>query len=334
MSEPRARPHDFTLIVLPESFGSSVAVSVDFLDAARTLAPHHGVPAPRWRLRSLDGGTVRFSSGLSLETTRLNVRSAGEGAIWIVPGLSLTTERAVREGLQHPAVRRLSALLARHVRRGGRVAATCSAVFLLAAEGLLSGRRVTTTWWLAPLMRQLAPDCVVDADRMVCADGPIITAGAAMAQTDLMLHLLRAQCGAPLAQALSRFMLVDAREAQARYVVPEVLAGGDALTARIVDLVERALPAPMSVADLADALCVSERTLARHVQRVTGRSTLALIQAVRVRRARALLEQSRMPVEAVAAAVGYADATALRRLMKRAAGGSPRQFRPAVHRGV
>ena len=63
---------------------------------------------------------------------------------------------------------------------------------------MLQGRRATTSWWYAALLKRMAPDCTVDVDRMVCADGPVVTAGAAFAQTDLMLHLLRERCGSAL----------------------------------------------------------------------------------------------------------------------------------------
>jgi len=220
-------------------------------------------------------------------------------------------------------------LLRAHVARGGRVAAGCSAVFLLAFAGLLEGRRVTTTWWLAPLLQRMEPACRVDAAQMVCADGPIVTGAAAFAQTDLMLHLLRDACGAPLTALLSRYLLVDGRNTASRHALPEALATGDELVARIVARVEQALPEVPSVASLAKALCMSERTLARRVQRATGHSTRTLLQSVRLQRARALLERSRMPVEQVAAAVGYDDPTALRRLLRKRAGVSPRAYRPA-----
>ncbi|HEX5514923.1 MAG TPA: helix-turn-helix domain-containing protein, partial [Gammaproteobacteria bacterium] len=74
----------------------------------------------------------------------------------------------------------------------------------------------------------------------------------------------------------------------------------------------------------------SERTLARHVRKATGKSTLALVQSVKLRRARALLETSRMTIEQVAEAVGYQDSTALRRLMKKVTGANPSRYRPAV----
>jgi transcriptional regulator GlxA family with amidase domain len=214
-----------------------------------------------------------------------------------------------------------------HVEQGGHVAASCSAVFLLEFAGLLNGRRATTAWWLAPALQRLNPHCTVDADRMVCRDGPIITAGAAFAQADLMLVLLRQACGAELVERLSRLLLLDARHAQSKYVIPEVLARGDQLLARLVARIDSALPTCPAVSELAQAIGVSERTLNRHVQRAAGCTTRSLIQSVRLRRARSLLEQSGMSVEQVAAAVGYEDSTALRRLMRKAIGASPRQLR-------
>lgn len=75
---------------------------------------------------------------------------------------------------------------------------------------------------------------------------------------------------------------------------------------------------------------MSERTLSRHVHKATGKGTLALVQSVRWQRARTLLETSRMGVEQVAEAVGYQDATALRRMMRKTAGATPSRYRPSV----
>lgn len=322
--------HDFTLIAIEGGFGSGVAVSLDLLRGAASFAPRAGAPQPRWRVCSVDGGAVSLQSGLQLASQPLPPADEDDRSTWIVPGLGLGSEEALQEGLQRPDVARLVDALRRHAARGGRIAAGCSGVFLLGAAGLLAGRAATTAWWLAPLLQRLHPGCRVDATRMVREDGPIVTAGAALAQTDLMLHLLRRTCGAKLVATVSRMLLVDAREAQSDYVVPEVLANGDELVARIVARVEAALPDVPSVAALARDFCVSERTLGRRVRRVTGHSTLALLQSVRLRKARSLLERSRMSVEQVAAAVGYDDPTALRRLMRKAGGASPSQYRPGA----
>lgn len=162
---------------------------------------------------------------------------------------------------------------------------------------------------------------------MVIEDGAIITAGAAMAQTDLMLHLLRTRFGIGIADAVTRVLLIDARQAQAPFVVPGMMSMGNELIAQITAHVESMLPRMPTVEELAAKFCISERTLARHVKAATGRGPLALLQSVRLNKARALLENSRLSVNEVAARVGYGDATALRRLMRKTTGATPRQFR-------
>jgi transcriptional regulator GlxA family with amidase domain len=321
---------DFTVVVLEGAYATSVAVTLDMLAAAAALAPRLGLAVPTWRLVSAHGGPVQLRSGLSVDTAKLSVRSSNDRSVWVVPGVGLDTPTAIQQRFGDDDVRLVLAALRRHAKTGSGVAASCSAVFLLQAAGLLEGRRVTTSWWLAPLLKRLAPECTVDADRMVCADGPIVTAGAAFAQTDLMLYLLRAHGGNALADQVSRVLLVDGRQAQAPFIVPEVFSSGDDLIGRLAARIEAALPEPPKVGQLAREFCMSERTLARHIKRATGMSTLALVQSVRQRRARALLGGSRMTIEQVAVAVGYQDATALRRMMKRFAGANPSRFRTAT----
>lgn len=319
--------HDFTVLVLPGAFNSSVAVTLDILGAAQAVAARAGVAPPRWRLCSVHGGPVSLRAGMSLETTRLPVRPRDDRSAWVVPGLGLNTPGEIRRCLESEDAAKAIAGLVRHARAGGQVAASCSAVFLLNAASLLDGRRATTSWWYGPLLQQMAPGCTVDVDRMVCADGPVVTAGAAFAQTDLMLHLLRERCGSALTDLVSRMLLIDGRQAQSPFIVPELLANGNDLVARLAARVESALPDAPAVSVLAQEFCMSERTLSRHIRKATGKSTQALVQSVRLRRARALLETSRMTVEQVAGAVGYQDATALRRLMKKMAGANPSRYR-------
>ena len=321
---------DFTILLLPGAYASSVALTLDMLSAAQAMAPGAGVAAPRWRVFSADEALLRLSNGLQIEGKPLPARLRADGSVWVVPGLGITSATAVAKRLTQPDASRAARALKAHARAGGSVAASCSAVFLLQAAGLLTERRVTTTWWLASHLQALEPRCTVDADRMVVADGPVITAGAALAHTDLMLALLRKRCGAALADAVSRVLVIDARQAQSPFVVPALLASGNELVGRLTARIESALPNPPSVSTLAEEMCISERTLARRVRAATGRSTLDLVQSVRLSKARMLLETTRLPVEQVAEQVGYGDATALRRLMRKVAGATPRQFRYSV----
>jgi transcriptional regulator GlxA family with amidase domain len=323
--------HDFTVLILPGAYGTSVAMTLDVLHAAAALAPRVKRPVPTWRVWSPDGGSVPLRGGLCIGTRAMPGRWRADASTWIVPGLGVDSPADLAARLAGMDAGRAIDSLRRHGACGGAVAASCSAVFLLQAAGLLAGRRVTTSWWLAHELRRIEPRCIVDADRMVCADGPVSTAGAAFAQSDLMLHLLRTRFGTALADAVGKVLLIDGRQAQAPYVVPSMLSNGNELIRRLTRRIESSLPRPPSVAALADEFAMAPRTLARHVRAATGQGALALVQSVRLNRARMLIESSRMTIEQVAEQVGYGDATALRRLMRKAAGATPSRFRSGVH---
>lgn len=323
--------YDFTVLILSGAYASSVAQTVDILSAACTLAERLGISIPRWRVYSAAASPARLGNGLSIEARPLPKYLREDRSTWIVPGLGVHGLANLRKRVKEPdalvAIRGLQS----HARRGGRLAASCSAVFLLQAAGLLVGRRVTTSWWLAPSLKRLEPRCLVEAERMVVADATLTTAGAAMAQIDLMLHLVRQQCGPELADAVARVLLIDGRQAQSPFLLPALMTDGNHLIGALISRIESSLPNPPTIGDLAAEFCMSKRTLSRHVQSATGRSTLDLVQGVRLRRARMLLESSRLTVDQIAEQIGYADATAFRRMMRKFAGGTPSKFRPSVY---
>ncbi len=314
---------DFELLLLDGTNPSGVAMTRDILAAAALFAARSGVAAPTWAMRSPAGGRVRLQGGIEAVTTRLAGSRRGARPLLLVPGIWVGGAAELRVRIDAEDCRLAIRHVAQHVAAGGTVAASCSAVFLLQAAGVLAGRQATTTWWLAPELARIAPDVRVEADHILCVDGPVITAGAAFAQSDLMLYLLRTRFGARLADGVSRVLLLHERSRQSQFVVPAMLATGDELVSRLTRRVEAALPEVPSVALLARELRVSERTLGRHVQHATGMGTNALIRSIRLHRARSLLQSSRMSVEGVAAAVGYGDATALRRLVRKATGMTP-----------
>ena len=326
--------YDFTVLILSGAYSSSVAQTLDILSAACTLAGRLGIPMPRWRVYSAAASPTPLGNGLSIEARPLPKNLSDGRSTWIVPGLGVHGLSNLGKRFGQPdaqvAIRGLQA----HAKRGGRIAASCSAVFLLQSAGLLVGRKVTTAWWLAPSLKRLEPRCIVEADRMVISDATITTAGAAMAQVDLMLHLIRQEFGPALADAVARVLLIDGRQAQAPFVVPALMTGGHELIGALTSRIESALPNLPTIGDLAAEFCMSKRTLSRHVQSATGRSTLDLVQGVRLRRARLLLETSRYTIDQIAEQVGYADATAFRRMMRKFAGGTPSKFRPSAYETV
>lgn len=320
--------HDFIVTVLPGAHATSVAATLDILAAASAIATRQAQPGPRWQVVSPAGGPVRLGSGFMVDTRPLPVRPVAGRPVWVVPGLGMASPRRAQALAEDPGVQAVVHRLQRAAARGSTVAASCSGVLVLAEAGLLDRRRATVSWWLAPLLRQRAPLCRVDEMRMVIEDGAVVTAGAAFAQADLMLWLLRRRFGQALCDAVARALLLDGRQLQAPYIDAGAMNAGHDLLARIEAQVRATLPAAPTVQALAEALAMSPRTLARHVQAASGRSPLALIQSVRLAQARALLEGGGLPVEEVAHRVGYRDATALRRLLRKSYGATPRQMRP------
>ena len=314
---------DFEILVLEGTNPSGVAMTRDILEAARLFALRTDQAVPTWSFHSPSGGAIRLQGGLSIDTRPLPARKMAQGAVVVVPGIWVESAQGIRDRILAEDARDLIAYLGRRGQSGAVVAASCSASFFLQAAGLLDGKRATTTWWLAPELSRMAPATRVEGNRILCVDGSVITAGASFAQSDVMLYLLRQRFGTALAEGVSRVLLLHERSEAAQFVVPAMLASGDVLVSRLTQRVEAALPDVPTVAQLARELHVSERTLSRHVRHATGMGTNAMLQSIRVHRARALLQASRMTIEQVALAVGYRDATALRRLMRKAVGTTP-----------
>src|SRR5215207_2271637 len=144
---------------------------------------------------------------------RSNVDLRGTELV-IVPGLGTASADELDTKLKSPMCRRAGDMLTRAHATGAMLAASCASTFLLAEAGLLDGRRATTTWWLAPLFRQRYPKVELLTDRMVVADWPIATGGAAMAQMDLMLAVVGRFAGTGLARACANYLLLEERRSQ------------------------------------------------------------------------------------------------------------------------
>lgn len=320
----------FNILLLEGAYASSVALTVDILSAAVAIAPSMKLSKPQWKLYSMAGGDVQLSNGMHMSSQALAGKRLPKAGLWLIPGIGITSADMAQVRLGQSDAIAASALLTKVHLAGASVCASCSAVLLLAQAGLLVDKRVTTAWWLAPLLQQREPRCEIDANRMIITDSTITTAGAALAQTDLMLHLLREHFGLKLADAVARVLLIDKRQSQAGFIVPSAYASGSDLVARLSKRFEAALPTPPSLQTLAREMSMSERTLSRHIRAATGRNPLALLQSIRIHKAQALLQNSRLSVDEIAERVGYRDATALRRLLKTTMQSTPRQIRQNI----
>lgn len=308
------------VLALDGVMDSSLAITLDTLRAARAFRGRNDV---EWSVIG-HRRTVRTGGGLRLSvdaTFRDDLR-----AEWIIiPGLGLTSAEQIATRF-----RRSDAIAAMELLRGRvakRVAASCSAVFLLAEAGLLANRSATTTWWLAQIFRERHPDVRLDEGRMLVRDGAYLTAGSAFAQLDLALAVVTATMGAETARLCSRYMLIDRRESQARYMIPSHVRHVDETVLAAERFIDAHLGEAITITDLADAVAVSPKTLARRISAATGLSPVRFLQRRRLMEAVHLIETTTMTVETIATQVGYQDSTALRKIIKRELGTTPSALR-------
>ncbi|HTX95189.1 MAG TPA: helix-turn-helix domain-containing protein [Mycobacterium sp.] len=248
----------------------------------------------------------------------------------VVPGLGAAEPREIAERLGEADVALAAQWLTRADARGATIAASCTAVFVLGAAGLLDQRRCVTTWWLGADLARVAPGANVVIDEMVVRDGPIWTAGSAFAHIDLMLAVIRHLGGAALTDELANRLVADQRTSQAGFLIPSHLAARDETIAALESFVRSRLDEPHTLDSLARSCGVSTRTLARRTRNAVGLSPLQLVQRVRLERSLHLLRTTRMPLDEIAAAVGLADPATLHRLVKRHTGQSPGALRPSA----
>src|SRR5262245_28891193 len=200
---------DVTVLALDGVFDSGLAVVCDTLATANALA---GDAAP---FRVTVAGVrrrVRTSNGLLVPV----VPPPRRPELAIVPGLGAKTPEAIMRALTRRDVADAAARIASWRAAGARIAGACSATFVLAAAGVLDGRRATTAWGLGPAFRARFPAVELDEGRMVVDGAGVITAGAALAHVDLALWLIRRR-SPTLARATARHLVYDARPSQAAF---------------------------------------------------------------------------------------------------------------------
>ena len=310
-----------TIVALHGALASSVAITIDVLAMANRTCQALGRRAV------------------------FDVRLSGSGADHFRPFLAFPeAQHATPELLILPAqgfskaasyARRLSEDDAEDARReirqaagaGAHVTSSCTGALLLASTGLLAGRRATTAWWLAPVFAEMFPEVVLDPSELVLTDGPFTTAGAAMAQMDLMVRIVARYAGAEVADACARTMVLDERRSQVPYMAIGLLAASDESIARASAWARPRLESAVGVKDLAAAAGLSPRTFARRLSRVTGLAPIRFLQQLRMERAVELIETTSLPFEEIAYQVGYSDASTLRSLLRRNLGLGPREIR-------
>jgi transcriptional regulator GlxA family with amidase domain len=215
------------------------------------------------------------------------------------------------------------------VDRGARVLSVCSGVFVLAAAGLLDGRRCTVHWHHAEELARAYPRLTVEPDVLYVDEDPVITSAGTAAGIDACLHIVRKEQGTEVANKIARRMVVPPHRdgGQAQYIERPLPRSRCDTVGEVLVWMERHLDEDVTVEQLAERAHMSPRTFARRFQQETGTTPYRWILRQRVLLAQRLLEATDETVDAIAGRAGFGTAAALRHQFLRAVGTTPNAYR-------
>ena len=303
------------MVVLPGVTPFEFGVVCEVFGSDRTA---YGVPLFDFRICSDHSGMVPTNLGFAIEV--------GEGLAPIA-----TADLVVvcpYDGGSPPPASVLDALR-KADERGAWILSVCSGAFVLAEAGLLNGRRAATHWKYSHRLAEEYPAVTVDEDVLYVQDGNIITSAGSAAGVDACLHLVRTELGSKVANAIARGMVVPPHRdgGQAQYIDrPFPVVNGDTMEHLLLWLGDH-LEQDHNVSALAARMNMSERTFARKFRAETGATPAAWVNAQRLLRAQALLEDTELSIDAVATKSGFGQAVLLRHHFNKALGVSPAGYR-------
>lgn len=262
-----------------------------------------------------------------------------DGPLTIRPAASISAIRATDlifvpstgESLDDAVERNAPAIpwLRRWHKKGATIAAVCSGVSLVAATGLLNGKRATTHWGLAERFRELYPRVRWTPEYLVTEDSGIYCGGGVNASFDLSLFLVEKFCGHEVAVQTAKALLIDTpRTWQAGFAaVPLKTQHHDEAIRRAQEWMHESFRREISSDDLAGRLAMSQRNFVRRFKAATSETPLGYQQKLRISAAKRLLESDYRTVQEICDAVGYQDLAFFREIFKRQAGVSPQAYR-------
>jgi transcriptional regulator GlxA family with amidase domain len=281
-----------------------------------------GLPVYDFAVASAEGPVLRCNAGFTLQVEHGLERLEAADLIAVPAGSRY-------DGREFPP--ELLDALRRAVDRGARVLSVCSGVFVLAAAGLLDGRRCAVHWHHAQELARQYPRLTVEPDVLYVDEDPVITSAGTAAGIDACLHIVRKEQGPEVANKIARRMVVPPHRdgGQAQYIERPLPKGPCDTVGEVLVWMEEHLDQEMTVEQLAARARMAPRTFARRFQQETGTTPYRWILRQRVLRAQELLEATDETVDTIAWRTGFGTAAALRHQFVRALGTTPNAYRRA-----
>jgi len=276
------------------------------------------------RIVSPDGGAVASNAGVAIGSRRIG----GQPDTLLVAGGS----RGLKTVMARGDVRRWLCKVAPKTKRYGSV---CTGAFVLAAAGLLDGRRVATHWASCDRLADGFPALTVDADSLYVVDGKVWTSAGVTTGIDMALALVEADLGAAIANLIARHFVLYARRPGYQSQFSPLLqaqTAAEAPFAALIDWMQAHLDRPLDVPALAAQAGLSERSFYRKFTEGTGKTPAHFVEGLRLDAARTLLAKG-LPIKAIAGKVGLSSPARLGHAFERRFGMAPSLFRE-MHRAA
>ena len=281
--------------------------------------PELGVEWYDFAVCAVEAGPIRAAGGITIGAAYDPALIERAGTV-VIPGW--------RGADEAPPQALLALLRAAHA-RGARLCSICSGVFVLAAAGLLDGRRATTHWRYADLLARRYPAIEVLPNDLYVDSGQIITSAGSAAGLDMLLHLVRRDYGARVANLVAQRLVVPPHRegGQAQYLPRPMAHDEQGRLTKLMDWVRAHLALAHSVSGLARRAAMSPRTLQRQFQAATGSGVIEWLARERVARVKDLLETTRLPLAQVAEQAGFGSEESLRHHFRKLAATTPGAYR-------
>jgi transcriptional regulator GlxA family with amidase domain len=279
-----------------------------------------GAPPYVLRVVAQGGESVTATAGMALAAGPLTQLGEALDTLLVAGG------EGVEAATENPMLVDWLRLRATQARR---VASVCTGAFLLAAAGVLDGRRATTHWMYCARLAQRFPAVCVETDPIFVCDGPVWTSAGVTAGIDLALALVEEDLGRAVALAVARYLVVFLKRpgGQAQFSAALALQASEDKFGALHDWINGHLGEDLSLSVLADQAGMSERSFSRHYTAATGQTPARSIERLRVEAARRLLSESRLPVKRIARRCGFGSEETTRRGFLRLLAVTPQDYR-------
>ena len=316
---------EITVLLLDQMFSSTALGPMEVFRHAGSLwnVLTGTTLAPRFRVTtaSADGGPVPCDGGIQIQPN-VALKDVRKTDLIFVPTTGLNIDDVERNAPIVPWLKRRSM-------RGVAIASVCSGVGLVAAAGLLDGKRATTHWGLAERFREKYPKVKWMPELMVTEDGGFYCGGGVNASLDLSIYLVERFCGHEVAMQTAKALLIETQRAwQAGFaIVPLKTDHTDDTISSAQEWMHKNFAKSFSLEDLAERVGMSMRNFVRRFKQATGDTPLIYLQKLRVAAAKRMLENNHRTMPEISAAVGYQDVVFFRSLFQRHTGILPSEYR-------